>query len=130
MYVTRMYSCGVLVTILQSLLATETEIYKLRSDEPLDSYTPTSTKQAALKQKYARTLTEDNLTLRLRDQRTQQAERSICKRASCKSLQMALNATFQREATIKRPVQLVNFFSIQTTISGNKTHINELWLQH
>ena len=37
-------------------------------------YTVITTKQAALKQKYSQTLTEDNLTLRLRDQGSQQDE--------------------------------------------------------
>ena len=94
MYVTRMYSCGVLVTILQSLLATETEI----SSGPMSHLTrtrPYQQNKLHLNKNMLELKTEDNLTLRLRDQRTQQAESSICKRASCKSLQTALNATFQ-----------------------------------
>jgi len=31
---------------------------------------------------------------------------------------------------LKRPVQLVNLFSVQTTSSRNKPRINQWWLQH
>jgi len=43
-------------------------------------YTVITTKQAALKQKYFRTLTEENLTLRLRDQGSQEDAENKAKR--------------------------------------------------